>query len=208
MKQIIKDVLEDMSNGQVNLGSSAARELVSTTISAALKAKGTYTEYSEGENFRQRTQSQWVCSICGESTANVEYDYIGSNFNHLACELKTDGYKEEYITLTTEKNKTDDDIEHDIGGPPTAFEDPILIQGSEEISGMYLDDEVEGWEKIVQDDVRNFTEELINDPSRGYIYESPDGGKTVYRRGLGSKTRELVEDWEAEKNKIEGRANK
>jgi len=148
MKQIIKDVLEDMSNGQVNLGSSAARELVSTTISAALKVKGTYTEYSKGENFRQRTQSQWVCSICGESTANVEYDYIGSNFNHLACELKTDGYNEESYKLADE----------------------------------------------------------IGDAHEGeWIYESPDGGKTVFRRPFGKYDPELKEEIDFETKEPTGR---
>jgi len=29
---------------------------------------------------------QWVCTICGEDTSNVEYDYL-VNYNHLACEL-------------------------------------------------------------------------------------------------------------------------
>ena len=36
MKQIIKDVLDDMSYSQVNLGSDAARKMVSTLISTAL----------------------------------------------------------------------------------------------------------------------------------------------------------------------------
>jgi hypothetical protein len=40
MKQIIKDVLDDMSNSQINLASDAARETVSSLISAALKAQG------------------------------------------------------------------------------------------------------------------------------------------------------------------------
>ena len=40
MKQLIKDVLDDMSNGQVNLESEASRELISNTIMAAIKTKG------------------------------------------------------------------------------------------------------------------------------------------------------------------------
>ena len=40
MKQIIKDVLGDMSDSQINLASSAARETISSLISAALKAQG------------------------------------------------------------------------------------------------------------------------------------------------------------------------
>ena len=37
MKQIIKDVLEDLSKGQVNLGSEAAREMVATAIMSAIR---------------------------------------------------------------------------------------------------------------------------------------------------------------------------
>ena len=40
MKQIIRDVLDDISNNQVNLESTAARETISNLISAALKTKG------------------------------------------------------------------------------------------------------------------------------------------------------------------------
>ena len=43
MKQTIRDVLDDMSNSQVNLESSVARETISSLISVALKTKGFYT---------------------------------------------------------------------------------------------------------------------------------------------------------------------
>ena len=49
MKQLIMDVLEDMVGGQVNLASEAARKMVATTITAALKTKGIYTEYGDDE---------------------------------------------------------------------------------------------------------------------------------------------------------------
>jgi len=32
--------------------------------------------------------NQWVCSLCGGDTSEVDYDYIGSDTNHLSCELK------------------------------------------------------------------------------------------------------------------------
>ena len=131
MKQIIKDVLDDMSNSQVNLASDAARETVSSLISAALKTKGTYTEYGDDEIEEQKARESWVCSICGESTYEVEYDYIGSGTNHLGCELKI------------EMGNKDDDKDHYIAGSITG--------GSEEIDGAYTADEFEGWEKVVKD---------------------------------------------------------
>ena len=97
MKQIIKDVLDDMSESQVNLASSAARETVSSLISAALKTNGFYKEYTDYELDEQKARAAWVCSICGENTFEVDYDYIGSGYNHLGCELKSQEDIDEYI---------------------------------------------------------------------------------------------------------------
>jgi hypothetical protein len=90
MKQTIREVLEDMASGQINLESKAARNNIATLISAALKAKGTYTKYAKSEIDEQKVRGTLQCSICGKSTYNVEYDYIGSGTNHLECELKAD----------------------------------------------------------------------------------------------------------------------
>ena len=97
MKQIIKDVLHDMSAGQIDLSSTGACELIATTITAALKTKGSYKEYTDYELDEQRARASWVCSICGESTFEVDYDYIGSGANHLGCELKSQEEIDEYI---------------------------------------------------------------------------------------------------------------
>ena len=88
MKQLIMDVLEDMSGGQVNLSSEAARRTVASTITAALKTKGSYKEYTDYELDEQEARKAWVCEICGKSTFEVEDDYIGSGTNHLGCELE------------------------------------------------------------------------------------------------------------------------
>ncbi|SVE39836.1 uncharacterized protein METZ01_LOCUS492690, partial [marine metagenome] len=104
MKQIIKDVLNDMSNSQVNLASDAARETVSSLISAALKAQG-YNNSNKVNSYltsdlseeEQKARDSWVCSICGENTADVDYDYLGSGTNHLGCELKSQEELDEYV---------------------------------------------------------------------------------------------------------------
>ena len=36
---------------------------------------------------RRKIRESWVCQICGENTYDVEWDYIGSNTNHLGCEI-------------------------------------------------------------------------------------------------------------------------
>ena len=84
------DVLEDMSGGQVNLTIEAARRMVATTITAALNSKGSYIEFTDSEIDEQKARETWVCSICGENTADVDYDYIGSGTNHLGCELEVE----------------------------------------------------------------------------------------------------------------------
>jgi hypothetical protein len=97
MKKIIRDVLDDISNSQVNFESDAARETISNLISAALKTKGSYKKYTEYELDEQKARETWVCSICGENTYDVGWDYIGSDTNHLGCELKSQEEIDEYI---------------------------------------------------------------------------------------------------------------
>ena len=98
MKQLIMNVLEDMSGGQVNLASEAARRTVATTITAALKTKGSYKEYTVYELEEQKARETWVCSICGENTYDVDYEYIGSCTNHLGCELEVEMKSDKRVT--------------------------------------------------------------------------------------------------------------
>jgi len=87
MKQIILDTLEDLSLGQINLESEAARNNIATLISAALKTKGEYTEYVDAELEENEARESWICQICEKNTYDVDWDYIGSGTNHLGCEL-------------------------------------------------------------------------------------------------------------------------
>jgi hypothetical protein len=108
MKQLIKDVLEDIAKGQPNLESEAAREMISNLIMAGIRSKGWYLNLNtiNGEpkidvcrhgnslnsNCSECDEAQaiesWVCEICGKSTYEVDYDYLGSGTNHLGCELQ------------------------------------------------------------------------------------------------------------------------
>ena len=283
MKQIIMDVLDDMSNSQVNLGSNAARKMVSTLISTALKSKGCYTEYDDSEIEEQNARATWVCSICGENTADVDYDYLGSGTNHLGCELKSQEEIDNYIEDIDEqayaqgRGSSMDEMEirrqknwlqkkhedkvfgHDQGGNYT-------IPAGEEVDGMYFDDEVKEWEeavgykeptelrtvddagvdietgKYVGDDIpeglkrakelaqeaikegiqkqaylemtsdglpeggdaqavlesHKLADEIVDNQKGKWIYESPDGGETVFRRPFSDydpKNKEEI-DWE------------
>ena len=144
MKQIILNVLKDTTKNQVNLGSEAARMVIANSITNALESNGIYRQHIEIELEKQKrpvfpeaknycSKKEWVCSICGKNTYDVDWDYIGSNTNHLECELENEM-----------KNK--------------------------------------------------LSEEIVDNKDIKYIYESPDGGKTIYRREFGSDEKELVKN--------------
>ena len=95
MKQLIMDVLEDMSKGQVNLESKAARKTIANSIITAIKTnkKGWFLDLSTLDGKAKLTkeeieEAKWVCEFCGKTTFHIDYDYIGSNYNHLGCELE------------------------------------------------------------------------------------------------------------------------
>ena len=95
MKQLIKDVLEDMSHGPstVTLSSPVFRETIAKAIMTAIKTKpGWNLDLSTLDNKpkidEQKARETWVCDVCGKSTFDVEDDYIGTGTNHLGCELE------------------------------------------------------------------------------------------------------------------------
>ena len=166
MKQTIRQVLDNMKDSQINLGSSAARETIASLVSAALKTKGTYSEYTEDEIEKEKARETWVCGVCDESTYDVDYDYIGSGTNHLSCELE---------------------LEEEVIGGRVEFEDPKLIGSSEEVDGMYFDDEVEGWEKSV--DTTSMTGHDM-----GGSYEPDTTGMTGHDHGKVWPEQRIVDD--------------
>ena len=47
---------------------------------------------------------------------------------------------------------------------------------------------------------QKLSEEIVDSKDKDYIYESPDGGKTIFKRKVGDDKRELVENWNEVKN--------
>jgi len=104
MKEIIKNVLSQYKDAQINLGSDSAVENISAEIETAiLKHFDPFNQndFSPDEGNHRwpgldaiikenggLPGSEWVCGICGEDTSRVEYDYIGTGYNHLKCELE------------------------------------------------------------------------------------------------------------------------
>ena len=189
MKQLIKDVLEDMSQDQINLASETARETIATVIISAIRAsdKGWYLDLDHSEEREKedkkmieshlseewKVKASWVCSICGKNTYDVDWDYIGSGTNHLGCELEDEKRKGD----RREKNWSQKKHEDKVFGNDGHREHPYnsFVRNKKEVDKL--------------------AEEIVSDNDTGYIYESPDGGKTVYKRKEGSDKRELVKDW-------------
>ena len=103
------DVLDDMSDSQINLASETARETVSSLISTALKTKGSYIEFTDSEVEEQNARETWVCSICGKNTFEVDYDYMGSGTNHLGCEIRLE-QDENYRKKNWSQKKHEDKV--------------------------------------------------------------------------------------------------
>ena len=196
MKQIIKNVLDDVSDNQINLASDAARETVSSLISAALKAKGSYKEYTEYELDEQKAREYWVCGVCGKSTFEVEEDYLVHPRLHLGCALEEEDkgkdIKEQYIEACEDIDETDKDKKVD-------WFDSKRVTGDRRKGNR----REKNWSQTKHEDkvfnhqsrVDKLAEEVVSDNDTDYIYESPDGGKTVYKRKVGGSKRELVKDW-------------
>jgi hypothetical protein len=222
MKQIIKDVLGDMSDSQINLASSAARETISSLISAALKAQG-YNNRNKVNSYltadlseeEKKARESWVCSICGKSTYEVDYDYIGSGTNHLGCELKSETKSSTEPVQTLDDNggithrENEPELKFDIiteelytDEPYEGLPEGIKQQEKENLqkqiyNEMTSDGLPEGGDAQAVLESHKLADEIVDNKDEKWIYESPDGGETVFRRPFAdygpSKKEEI--DW-------------
>jgi len=196
MKQIIKDVLNIHGEMNVNLASDAARDVIAIEIIEKLKKKGFYTEYRKDELEKREAKKGWVCQTCGKSTYETEYDYLVHPKLHLGCAL------EEEL-----KGKTIHEQYHEASSK--AHEDDVAkALGHMDDDGNYITkdipEEKEEWDgrPIYQKQIdqkyaeyqRKLSEEIVDNKDVKYIYESPDGGKTIYRREFGSDEKELIKN--------------
>ena len=188
MKQTIRQVLDELGDSQINLGSETARETIASLVSVALKDKGTYTEYDDSEIEEQRARETWVCSICNQSTFDVDYDYIGSGTNHLGCELELEPdindipriVDDAGVDIETGKYTGPSQTLHDQGGSYEIKADSDL-QG-QIYNEMTADGLPPGGDAQAVLESHKLADEIIDNIDNGIIYESPDGGKTVFRR--------------------------
>ena len=189
MKKIIKQALDDMRDSQINLSSDAARETVATLISTALKNEYSFTKHNKNVT-DDEIEASWVCTICGKSTFDVEYDYLGSGTNHLGCELEmeqekelkhfADGFHDGEWERDMKQNYNPNTIgmtghdhgkvwRHDMGGS--------YVEESEDI----------GREELIKNIRKQvgsleMAEHIADSIENGVIYETPDNGKTIFQR--------------------------
>ncbi len=194
-----------------------SRELITNTIMAAIKTnngrKGWVLDLSTyngrpkldtpiyEKSDEQKARDSWVCDICGENTFEVDYDYIGSGTNHLGCELKSQEEIDEYIEDIDEQayaqgRGSSKDVRREKTWSQKKHEDKVFGNVQKQIySEMTSDGLPEGGDTQAVLDSRKLAEEIVDNKEEKYIFESPDGGKTVFKRKFGSDKRELVEDW-------------
>ena len=184
-----------------------------------MKKKGIYTEYSKEGLKEQEEKKGWICQTCGKSTFETDYDYLVHPKLHLGCaleeELKGKDIKKQYHEASSRLFKEDNEgPDYDSKRNPTI---PYLpgkyTESVEEPEGTsYTPEEIEAWNREVEACStqqpynkyrKKLSEELVENKDVKYMYESPDGGITIYRRKFGEYgKRELVKDWDKEKERI------
>ena len=186
MEKLIEEVLEQYR--QTNLESAAGRQAIVRGIMREIRSgKGFFLNMNsiDGERVPGQTdkeeEAKWVCEHCGESTFYVEYDYIGSGANHLQCDLKET------------KHFADDFHEGKDGDNDYVYSGDLKDAQQQAYNELSADGLPPGGDAQATRDAQKLAEEIAEGSADlGYIFESPDGGETLYRRKVGESKRELI----------------
>ena len=196
MKQLILDVLEDMSNDQINLASETARETIANIIVATIRtSKGWYLDLNHSKKQEEADKkmieshmtevesekAKWVCSICGDNTYNVDFDYIGSGYNHLGCELEVEMKSDKRVSNDRRKgDRREREYPYNsfVKDKHEQVKARGVIKPKKRVKKKFYEDAGDGHML----EVGKLAEEIVDKQEGKWIYESPDGGKTVFRR--------------------------
>ena len=166
----------------------------------------------------QRAREAWVCSICGKNTYDVDWDYIGSGTNHLGCELEVEMKSDKRVSNDRRKG---DRREREY--PYNSFvkdkQEQVKARGvikpKKRVKKKFYEDAGDGHML----EVGKLAEEIVDKQEGKWVYESPDGGETVFRRPFSNydpkykeeidfKTKEptgrMFTDWPFKDVKIDG----
>ena len=183
MEKLIDTVLERLK--ETNLHSAVARQTIVRAIMKEIRSgKGFFLNMNSidddiPEAGDRLEEAKWVCEHCGESTFYVEYDYIGSGSNHLQCDLK-------------ETKHFADDF-HEGKDGDYVYSGDLKDAQQQAYSELSADGLPPGGDAQVTRDANKLAEEIAGGSvDLGYIFESPDGGETLYKRKVGESERELI----------------
>jgi hypothetical protein len=195
MEKLIEDVLEE--HRDTNLHSAAGRQVIVKAVMKQIRSSqqswflnmstidGKIPEVGDREE-----EVKWICEHCGKNTFHIDFDYIGSNYNHLACDLKAE---------SPEKYGDDNHYVYsgDLKEAQNLKKTKLNLQDQAYLE-MTSDGLPPGGDAQATRDAAKLAEQIAGGSADlGYIFESPDGGETIYRRKVGESERELVskENW-------------
>ena len=199
MEKIIDTVLERLK--ETNLHSAVARQTIVRAIMKEIRSgKGFFLNMNSidadiPEAGDRLEEAKWVCEHCDESTFEVDYDYIGSNYNHLSCDLNTEA--EEELKQENELKHFADDF-HEGKDGDYVYSGDLKDAQQQAYSELTADGLPTGGDAQATRDATKLAEEIAGGSADlGYIFESPDGGKTIFKRKSGETEREEVteEQW-------------
>ena len=245
---VLKDMSNDQINLASETARETIANLIVATIRSKGKGwylNLNHTEEQEEEDKKileshmtdeQKARESWVCSICGKNTWDVDWDYIGSGTNHLGCELELemkdnkrvtkdrrqgDRREREYPYNSFVKDKQEQIKARGVINPKKRVKkkfyedagDGHMLEAKIQANSPHND----GWTRQYYKD--KLAEEIVDEQEGKWIYESPDGGKTVFRRPFSNydpkykeeidfKTKEptgrMFTDWPFKDVKIDG----
>ena len=174
MQKIIESVLEDLASGQLNFESKSARDMITKNIVSELNSKGIYKENSidDSETFEEYDPD--TTGMTGHDHGMVwKHDMGGSYLEPMVEEI----------------NETPNDMK--LGGKIREIKDQIYRE-------MTADGLPQGGDAQAVLESQKLAEEIVSANQGGWIFESPDGGETVFRRPAGNyDSKNKVEiDWE------------
>ena len=102
MKQLIRQILDEYrsrwNTDSINVKEvitdseldSVTDAIVNSIESNDLSIENTAEGWADAHDVDEveTERKKWICSLCGKSTFEVDWDYIGSGYNHLGCELE------------------------------------------------------------------------------------------------------------------------
>ena len=213
MRNLIDKVL--LKYKDANLSSAAGRQTIANAVITEMRKKdksffldlGTIdgkAKLTPEELEEQRYKEYWTCTICGKDTSGVDYDYIGTGTNHLGCELKNITHNKNDLELEMKDNTrvTKDRRQGDRrekNYSQKKHEDKVFGNVQKQAyNEMTSDGLPSGGDAQAVFESYKLAEEIVDNKDKKWIYESPDGGKTVFRRPFGDYDMKKKEEinWE------------